>query len=453
SIILYNFNNQRWKKQQIDLENKVKERTNELLEAYSLLEKRQEEISTQNEELEKHRTQLEELVTERTSELEKARIKAEDSDRLKSAFLANMSHEIRTPMNAIVGFSSLLSNENLTKEEINEYIKTININSEALLILINDILDLSKIEANQIKINKSVFNVNSILEELENYYNLNKKKEIEITFTNKNENNKILLYNDQVRYRQIMSNLLDNANKYTEKGYIKFGYEIKDDHIEFFVSDSGIGIKDSDFSKIFDLFHKIESSGDKVYRGTGLGLAICKKLAELMDGKIWLESEYGKGTTFYFSLPYMSYNQTAKKIAKSITKIKPLESLKNLKILVAEDEPANFSLIKTILRKYNQSIIWAKNGKEAVDYVKDLPNLDNLLILMDIKMPVMNGIDALNEIRKLDQNVPVIAVTAYALESEKYEILHNSFNEYIIKPLKPDSFIETIEKVIHASNL
>ena len=389
---------------------------------------------------------------ERTAELDKARLKAEESDRLKSAFLANMSHEIRTPLNAIVGFSSLLDNENLTKKDINNYIDKININSDSLLILINDILDLSKIEANQIRINKSVINVNLILEELENYYDLEKTRDVSINFTNRKDKQKVLLYNDPVRLKQVMSNLLDNSKKYTDKGFIKFGYKLTLDKIQFFVSDSGVGIKESDFNTIFNHFYKIETNGKKIYRGTGLGLAISKRLVELMGGEIWLESEYGKGTTFYFSLPLESLNESGKKHITDKGILEPLDLIRDLKILVAEDEPDNFSLIKSILIRYNTSVIWAKNGKEAVEYVGSLPNMDNLLIIMDIKMPVMNGIDALNEIRKLDQHVPIIAVTAYALESEKYDILHNSFNDYIIKPLRPETLIESIKKVIHNSN-
>ena len=452
SILFYFNRSNRWKKQQHILENKVNERTTELSDAYSLLEKRQHKISAQNKELEKHRNQLEELVLERTAELDKARLKAEESDRLKSAFLANMSHEIRTPLNAIVGFSSLLDNENLTKKDINNYIDKININSDSLLILINDILDLSKIEANQIKINKSVINVNLILEELENYYDLEKTRDVSINFTNRKDKQKVLLYNDPVRLKQVMSNLLDNSKKYTDKGFIKFGYKLAPDKIQFFVSDSGVGIKESNFNTIFNHFYKIETNGKKIYRGTGLGLAISKRLVELMGGEIWLESEYGKGTTFYFSLPLESLNESGKKHITDKGILEPLDLIRDLKILVAEDEPDNFSLIKSILIRYNTSIIWAKNGKEAVEYVRTLPDMDNLLIIMDIKMPVMNGIDALNEIRKLDQHVPIIAVTAYALESEKYDILHNSFNDYLIKPLRPETLIESIKKVIHNSN-
>ncbi len=448
SILFYYSRSHRWKKQQHVLENKVNERTIELSEAYSLLEKRQHEISAQNKELEKHRNQLEELVLERTAELEKARLKAEESDRLKSAFLANMSHEIRTPLNAIVGFSSLLTNETLTRKEINHYIDTININSDSLLILINDILDLSKIEANQIKINKSVFNVNLLLEELENFYNLEKIKDVTIKFTNRKDRQKVLLHNDPVRFKQVMSNLLDNSKKYTDKGFIRFGYNLKPETIVFFVSDSGIGIKSSDFDNIFNHFYKIETDSNKLYRGTGLGLAISKRLVELMGGEIWLESEYGKGTTFFFSLPVVSFTGSVKKDISDKRIHKKTESIRDLKILVAEDEPDNFSLIKSILLRYNNSVIWAKNGKEAVEYVRTLTDMDNLLIIMDIKMPVMNGIDALNEIRKLNRHVPVIAVTAYALESEKYEILHNTFNDYIIKPLRPETLIESIERVI-----
>jgi signal transduction histidine kinase/ligand-binding sensor domain-containing protein/CheY-like chemotaxis protein len=451
ALFYYNLK-MRWKKQQKVLENEVNKRTYELSEAYTLLEKRQKEISTQNKELETHRNRLEELVTERTAELEKALLKAEESDRLKSAFLANMSHEIRTPLNAIVGFSSLLKNENITKKQIQEYIDTINTNSDSLLILINDILDLSRIEADQLIINKSAFNVNKILEELENYYNLGNDNAISITFINKDNKKKLLIYNDPVRFKQVLSNLLDNAKKYTEKGFIRFGYNLKPGNVEFFVSDSGIGIKKSDFDKVFNHFYKIENNGIKIYRGTGLGLAICKRLVNLMGGEIWLESEEEKGTTFYFNLSLATPEHDKKKIITSGKPHKTLKNHKRMEIIVAEDEPDNFSLIKSILRKYHVSVLWAKNGKEAVEYVRSSINTGNMLVIMDIKMPVMNGIDALKEIRKFDSNIPVIAVTAYAHQDEKYEILKNSFNDYIIKPIRPEMLIDSIEKVIYGNN-
>ncbi len=437
------------KNQQIQLEEKVFERTTELMEANVLLEEKQEEISAQNIELANHRSHLEMLVQERTAELEKAMKKAEESDRLKSTFLANMSHEIRTPMNAIVGFSSLLKSKEFTDEDKEQCINTINNNCEALLVLINDLLEISLIEANQVKISKALFEVDSILIEIENFFNLKKEKDIDISFLNKNENKKLILENDFTRFRQIITNLLNNALKFTENGHIHFGYKIMENQVVFFVSDTGIGIDESEYENIFNPFHKVDTDKTKLYKGTGLGLSISKKLVNLMGGEIWLDSEVGKGTTFYFTLPYSSSSVPEEDILDSMKNINI--NWKDIKILVAEDEPANFHLIRKILEPSKAMVIWAKNGKEAVDYIKNNAFYQHILVLMDIKMPVMDGIEALKTIRKINKNIPVIAVTAYAHETDKYEILKNDFNDYIVKPLKPQILLETINNFIHLS--
>jgi signal transduction histidine kinase/CheY-like chemotaxis protein len=448
SFMLYRMRINIMKSRQLILEQKVKERTLELMEANVLLEEKQEEISSQNAELAKHRNHLEMLVQERTADLEKAMKKAEESDRLKSTFLANMSHEIRTPMNAIVGFSSLLKSKHISEEDKESSINTINNNCEALLVLINDLLEISLIEANQVKINKVPFEVDSILIELENFFNLKKEKDLEIAFLNKNESKKIILENDFTRFRQIITNLLNNSLKFTEKGHIQFGYVINDNRVNFFVTDTGIGISKSEFENIFNPFHKIESD-TKLYKGTGLGLSISKKLVNLMGGEIWLESEIGKGTSFFFTLPYAPIRASKDNIADQMKNINI--NWKDLKILVAEDEPANFHLIRKILEPSKAMIIWAKNGKEAVDYIKNNTSSKHVLVLMDIKMPVMDGIEALKIIRKINKNIPIIAVTAYAHETDKFEILKNDFNDYIVKPLKPQNLLETINNFIKLS--
>ncbi len=291
------------KRQTLILEERVKTRTLELSRANKMLHEKQEEISLQNEELTTHRYHLETLISKRTADLENAKQMAEKSDRLKTAFLANMSHEIRTPMNAIVGFSTLLGKSELTDAEKDEYIKIITSNSETLLVLINDILDISLIESNQLALNKSNFSINRILLELEKYFLLNNSKNINICFKNQDDNIEVFINNDAVRLNQIVSNLLSNAYKYTEMGSINFGFNIENGNVIFYVADTGIGIDKNEFKNIFDHFYKIEKHGLKYYRGTGIGLAICKKLVNLMGGEIWVESYKGEGSTFYFSLP------------------------------------------------------------------------------------------------------------------------------------------------------
>jgi signal transduction histidine kinase/ligand-binding sensor domain-containing protein len=299
-------------KQKKLLEDTVKKRTYELSELNTILESRQKRIELQNKELEKHRNHLEQLIEERTAELKAAKLKAEEADRLKSAFLANMSHEIRTPMNAIVGFAALLNKRNLTDKQKNRYIEIINNNSNSLLLLISDIIDISLIEADQLVLTNENFNVDNVLKELESYYKFKNTKEIEIQFI-KDKREKLVLCNDPVRFRQIFNNLISNAFKYTESGEISFGYEKTENDVRFFVSDTGIGIDSSDYENIFVQFFKVEKGRRKLYRGAGLGLAICKKLVENMGGRIWVESAPGKGSVFYFNLPVKKIKGTAGK--------------------------------------------------------------------------------------------------------------------------------------------
>lgn len=285
------------------LEKTVHERTNDLLNLNTVLEEKQNKIARQNKELEQHRNNLETLIKERTAELESAKIKAEESDRLKSAFLANMSHEIRTPMNAIIGYTILLNDRDLGDEEKRKYTEIINSSSESLLVLIDDIIDISLIEGNQLVLYKNDFSVVKILEELENYYKLNNDKGLDIHYIVCEQNNDLVINNDVVRFRQILNNLINNAIKYTESGKVKFGYEIQKGKARFFVSDTGVGIDPADYKNIFEHFIKVEKEHRKLYRGTGIGLAICKRLCELMGGEIWVESNLNKGSVFYFTLP------------------------------------------------------------------------------------------------------------------------------------------------------
>jgi len=285
------------------LEAKVDKRTTELTRLNNLLEEKQAKITAQNIELERHRNQLEELVVERTSQLITARAKAEESDHLKSAFLANMSHEIRTPLNAIIGFSSMLNDKYATPEKREKYIEHIRNNGKMLTVLINDIIDISLIEANQMKLSNGKFNVDTVLNELSQLYLLEKNTQIQLKLTKSEQGADLFIFNDVIRFRQIMVNLLTNAFKYTDRGTIEYGYNIMENSVLFFVSDTGIGIEKEELTKIFDHFYKTKKEKSKLYRGTGIGLAICKKLVEQMGGKIWVESKIKVGSTFYFTLP------------------------------------------------------------------------------------------------------------------------------------------------------
>jgi signal transduction histidine kinase/ligand-binding sensor domain-containing protein len=272
----------------------------ELARTNKLLEERQEEIKTQNEELVFHRDHLERLVADKIIDLEMALKKAEESDRLKTAFLANLSHEIRTPMNAIIGFSNLL-NSATTDDERDGFITIINNNCESLLVLINDIIDISLIEANQVTIRKEPFNVVPLLHEIESNFKLNLHKNIDVIFEGRD--NELVMDSDSFRLRQIINNLIVNAVKFTDQGSIRFGYVLEGAYAKFYVKDTGVGIAEADFERIFDHFHKKELIEGRIYRGTGIGLSICKSLVQLLGGTIGVESEVGKGSLFYFTIP------------------------------------------------------------------------------------------------------------------------------------------------------
>ena len=434
------------KKQKHILENTVAMRTEELSEAVSQLEEKQEEVTIQNEELLMHRNQLEQLVDERTIELKTAKEKAEESDRLKSAFLANMSHEIRTPMNAIIGFSNLLDDRETVPEEKELFTKTIRNNGEALLTIINDILDISLIDANQLLLYKEKFCVDEILEELATYYNLKNEKGLYINYVhNETDSSKIYIYNDPIRFRQIMTNLLNNAYKYTDTGHIRFGYSVEEKSVKFFVEDTGIGISEDNTAKVFNYFTKIEPSTKKFYQGTGIGLSICKKLTNQMGGEIAFDSVKDKGSIFYFTLPNI-INKEEKSDGESEYQKKG--DLSFATVLVVEDENDNFLLLERILKKTGAGIEWARNGQEALDFIENNPKKDKCLVLMDIKMPVMDGFEAVRKIKKKNTGIPVIAVTAYAQAGDKDKIMKTGFDDYISKPINIEKLLEILSRYL-----
>jgi signal transduction histidine kinase/ligand-binding sensor domain-containing protein/CheY-like chemotaxis protein len=445
-MVLYRIRFSILERQKRLLKERVAIRTNELIELNLQLNQKQEEISKQNIELEKHRHDLEEMIRKRTGELEKAKLRAEESDRLKSSFLANMSHEIRTPMNAIVGFSSLLKERKLNKKERNRYIEVITNNCDTLMVLIDDIVDVSLIEADQLSLSQDVFIANEVLEELERYYLLHLKKEIVLKYVNRNNTTELILNTDKIRFRQIFNNLLNNAVKYTNQGKIEFGYEIHANHILFFVSDTGIGIPGSYHRKIFNHFQRIESRTSRLFRGAGIGLSICKKIVELMGGEIWVKSEPGHGSVFYFTIP--------KSEIKSTQRIpKPDEiisyDLNDITVLIAEDDDINFELLQNILTITGADVRRAKNGNEAVDYIRSHADKKNLIVLMDLKMPDMDGFESHRQIKSIREDVPVIAVTAYAQLTDQKRVRDEKFSDYLPKPINPNLLLKILAE--HAS--
>ncbi len=403
-------------------------------------------------ELDRYRNQLEAMVVERTRQLEKEiheRESAEKSDRLKSAFLSNMSHEIRTPMNAIIAFSNFLRNPDLSNKQKEEYINYIQSSGQSLLNLINDIIDISKIEAKQINIHKVNCTVNPILDELYTLFDQTRKTknciDLELNLIKKHENNNLIINTDQYRLKQILSNLLHNALKFTEKGFIEFGYEIKNKSIEFFVKDTGIGIPEEKIELIFQRFGKLETSG-KNKGGTGLGLAISQNLALLLDGKLTVETSQHKGSTFYLTLPYHGEQEVLFQNPKYGYVEKQHYHWENKRILVAEDEELNFMVIQIALKDTKALVIRAADGNEAVKAIVNDEKYD--MILMDIQMPVMDGYTALNHIKLINSKIPIIAQTAFALIEEKEKCLDAGFTDYISKPINISELLMKIDKYI-----
>jgi signal transduction histidine kinase/ligand-binding sensor domain-containing protein len=412
------------------------------------LENKQTQIQLQNNELEKHRHNLEELVSQRTYELELAKRKAEESDKLKMAFLSNMSHEIRTPMNAIIGFASLLNDKEITESEHQDFIHQININSESLLVLIDDILDLSRIEANQLEIKKEVFNLYHFINDMFKHYKQTEQVIGNINFLvtlNIPENKRI--YTDRHRLRQILINLLDNAFKFTSKGSIELGVEEKEGVFHIYVRDTGIGIEKESLKVIFDRFRKGNDLGDKLYRGAGLGLAISRRLAGLLGGDLKAESQAGDGSFFQLILPSDLENKTENPTGFNISR--PIDAftidLTDRLIMIVEDEKDNFLFLNGLLKRKNAEIIWATDGKNAVE-MNRIHVFD--LILMDIKMPEMNGYDALKIIKSESPHIPVIAQTAFARSEEELKIRQAGFDDYISKPIKPHLLFNILAKYI-----
>ena len=357
-------------------------------------------------------------------ELTTAKELAEESNRLKSAFLANMSHEIRTPLNAIVGFSGILASTE-EEEEKQEYVSIIENNNTLLLQLISDILDLSKIEAGTLELNYSNIELNELMRELERGFLLRVKTDaVKLEFVE--PAGPCMAYTEKNRLSQLMINLVTNAIKFTEKGSIRFGYEMRENELYFYVTDTGCGIPKDKQQNIFGRFVKLNSFA----QGTGLGLSICKTLMDHMGGRIGVESEEGKGSTFWFTLPYKpAVKEDKKQMPKNI---QPVSIERNkLTILVAEDNASNYKLFESIL-KYDYHLIHAWDGMEAVEmFRKHNPQI----VLMDINMPVMDGYEATREIRKYSAKIPIIAVTAFAYASDEQKVMESGFDGYMPKPI------------------
>lgn len=382
-------------------------------------------------------------ITERKHseiELKRAKEKAEESDRLKSAFLANMSHEIRTPMNGILGFSELLKNPDLTGEQQKEYLGIIEKSGARMLNIINDIVDISKIEAGLMNLDISATDINDQLSYIYSFFRPEvERKGISFAVSHFLPDEDCLVYTDREKTYAVLTNLVKNAIKYTETGRIEIGCISKGDYFEFFVRDTGIGIRPDRQEAIFERFIQAEAIDKMARQGAGLGLSISKAYVEMLGGRIWVESIEDAGSSFYFTLPRIRTDfgkATATPDTISSTEFKPDISNTGIKILIAEDDEVSELLLSLELTKVATEILRAVTGTEAVEICRKNPDID--LIMMDIRMPLINGYEATRQIREFNRNVIIIAQTAHGLSGDMMKALNCGCNAYLPKPISKD---------------
>ncbi len=382
-------------------------------------------------------------------ELTAARLKAEESERLKMAFLANMSHEIRTPMNGILGFADILKDSSLSKDRQQEFIGLIEKSGMRMLELINDIVDISRIESKTISKNIASVQINKLLDTLYNFFVPEaSKKGIRLNLHKSLTDFDAVIDTDRRKFEAVLANLIKNAIKYTNCGQIEFGYDVTNINdkleLEFFVRDTGMGIPKEDCEYIFDRFARSKMVDNNTIEGTWLGLAISKAYVEILDGKIWVESEEGKGSVFYFTLPVDKDSKIRELVNEGKRNIALDSSLGKFKVLVVEDDPTAEYLLKIILERLTDNVLFAHDGKEAIDLFKRNPDIS--LILMDISLPVIRGDVVVKMIRKTNKSVPIIAQTAYCMEGDKERFLEIGCNDYLQKPILKDELIRIIKK-------
>ncbi len=382
---------------------------------------------------------------ETEQELLNAKRKAEVANIYKNQFLANMSHEIRTPINGIVGFADLLKKGGISDETRENYSEIIKNSSNQLLLLINDIIDISRIEAGELKLTLKPYKISKMISDIEATFNEIKrqkqKDQIQIVSIVPEKYSELTIKTDPFRMQQVLSNLINNALKFSEKGKIEFGFDVIDDVIRFYVSDEGIGIPKDKIKVIFNRFEQLGNGDPGRNEGTGLGLAISKGIINLLNGKLFIESIENKGTTFIVELPFIKADEPVNNTEYSITEIEN-NILSDLTILIAEDEPVNTEYFKVIMEPYPCTTIYVTNGDEAIKTYFSNQNID--VILMDIKMPVMNGIEAAVKILKRDPKAKIIAQTAYAMDTDNDRFLRMGFVDHLTKPINKEELLQKI---------
>ncbi len=390
-----------------------------------------------------HRKQLED-------ELREAKTMAEESDKLKTSFLANMSHEIRTPMNGILGLTEMLSNNKVEGDKYNEYLAMINANGKLLMNIVNDIIDISKIESRQVDVLESEFSLKELIDEVRCIISAERmakhKENIELrTELNLGGYDEFIIA-DQSKIKQILINLTGNAVKFTQEGSVTVGARIQQNkEVLFYVKDTGIGIPEEKKELIFNRFTQADQTSSRSYSGSGLGLAISKGFVELMNGRVWVESELGNGSEFYFTIPLKVV--TRRTVMKTENK-KDIADFEwgDLNILVVEDNLVSYKLLEISLSKTGCTTFHAENGADAVEMVKDNPDID--VVLMDIQLPVLNGYDATRQIKKIRPELPVIAQTANAMDSDRAKCMEAGCSDYVTKPIVLKNLLPIIENFI-----
>lgn len=395
---------------------------------------KEEELRIQNEEYEKL-----------NQELLLAKEKAEESDRLKSAFLANLSHEIRTPMNGIIGFTDLLKEQQMSEDAQSKFLDIIDNSGQRLLSIINDIIEMSKLDSGQVNLNNKEISLTDLFNSVYNELVVGVKAEQNIELIKTipyNQHNHILV--DGGKLHQVITNLVNNAIKFTNEGYVEFGYEIKNENtLLFYVKDSGEGIAPEYYAEVFKRFRQLHD--DSSTKGSGLGLAISKAYVELMGGSIWLESELKKGTTFYLTIPYVPVEQKLT-FSSDFSKEEPL-SFTGHTILIVEDDEINFVYLSEIFSNTSAKIIRAYTGREAIEICNE--NDEISFVLMDIKLPEIDGYEATKEIKKIRPQLPIIAQTAYALPHDERKAYSVGCDGYIAKPVYKKNLIAILSKVLN----
>jgi PAS domain S-box-containing protein len=386
------------------------------------------------------------LRKEMEVDLINAKEKAEESDKLKSAFLANISHEIRTPMNGIIGFSEMIQKPGLSNEKRRHFSELISDSCKQLLNIITDVIDISRIDTAQISVQISEINLNELLLEIFLGHRASaESKNISLYQKKALRDENAIIMTDHEKLKHILSNLIGNAVKFTNSGFIEYGYNIKEKYIEFFVRDTGIGIRPELHAAVFERFRQAETSDTRTYGGAGLGLSISKGLVEIMGGNIWLESEYGKGSTFYFNIPY---NPCGISISAGAEDKRKINDQHDEEVLIVEDDDINYLFLEELLQSFNFITFHAKNGLEAIQQYKENPRIK--IIFMDLKMPVMDGFEAARELKKYAPQVPIIAQTAF-FSSEIDEM--KNFDGYISKPIQKSEMKKILSKYLKINEI